>query len=184
MTVLNPILVAANERRAQLEAELANVVRVIESISGTTQTVKSASSKRGRPKRAKNKAAAPKATRKAKPKTERKASGGKRGRPKGSRNRSTNGISLMHAVAQVLAEANEPMSVSDIIAGVEKLGYTSNAASFNVMVSQTLGKLSEAKVAENVKHGVWQSSNGITKFLESFNATEEQVAATDPSLPV
>jgi hypothetical protein len=33
------------------------------------------------------------------------------------------------------------------------------------MVSQTLGKLSEVSAAENVKHGVWQSANGITTSM-------------------
>jgi len=175
----NPILAAAQARQAQLQAELTTVNGIIASMSGESAPQKpSSKGKRGRPKGSKNKSAkaARKTTTKATAKRKTKSESGKRGRPKGSRNRSTNGMSLIRAVATVLAEATEPLKVSQIVEGVAKLGYTSEAASFNVMVSQTLGKLSEAKVAENVKRGVWQSSNGISNFLESLTAEAAEPA--------
>lgn len=174
---VDSILVAARARQAELQSELARVTQIIETMGGETAPAPKTTSKgkRGRPKGSKNKPAAPKASRK---KAKAKAKGdSKRGRPKGSRNKTSNGISLIQAVAQVLAQSNEPLTIAQITEGVEKLGYSTNADSFSVMISQTLGKLSKAKVAETVKRGVWQSSNGITSFLETFTTDEAEETA-------
>lgn len=163
------LLGAIRARHAALTNELATLNSMLEVLGGDASEQTAAprkrrgrtatGSKRGRPKGSKNKTAA---------KTERKAATGKRGRPKGSAN---NGMSLIRAVAQVLAEASEPMKVADIATAVNKLGYKSSASSFKTMISQTLGKLSEAKVAKSTERGIWESSNGISKYLE--NLTEE-----------
>lgn len=162
------LLAAARERHSQLTAELDSINSLLSALSGETAEPTTRTHKRGRPSktstRRRGRPAGAKAPRKA-------ASGsGKRGRPKGSTN---GGMSLLRAVATVLAEANEPLKVSDIADAVGKLGIKSSAASFKTMISQTLGKLSEAKVAESTERGIWQSANGITKFLESFAKIDE-----------
>ena len=86
-----------------------------------------------------------------------------------------------------LAEASEPMKVAQIADAVNKLGYKSSAASFKTMVSQTLGKLSEAKVAKSSERGIWESSNGISKFLENLTeaaAAEETTAGSNDNIPI
>ena len=182
----NSLVTAALERRAQITNELNVLNGFIAAFGSEASTssntavrrgrpTKKASGKRGRPKGSKNKpttASQPKAQRRGKA-----AATNRRGRPKGS----SNGMSLLHAVAQVLASANEPLKVAQIVEGVAKLGYNSKASSFNTMVSQTLGKLSEAKVAKTTARGVWESANGISKFLESLTpaAAPQQVAAEE-----
>jgi hypothetical protein len=184
----NPLLVAAQARHEQLAAEMNALNSFIESLGGDNNeqpkrrkrraTASASGGKRGRPKGSKNK---PKPETKASNKTERKASSGKRGRPKGSSN---NGMSLIRAVATVLAEASEPLKVADIATAVNKLGYKSSAATFKTMISQTLGKLSEAKVAETTARGVWQSSNGISKFLDTLNSEAASENATNDNIPI
>lgn len=169
-TSADSVLTSLRARQAALTSELNAISGALASIEGIEccESAPTRSHKRGRPtkaaaarRRGRPAAKAAKAT---------KASGGKRGRPKGSTN---GGMSLVRAVATVLAEANEPLKVSDIADAVGKLGIKSSAASFKTMISQTLGKLSEAKVAESTERGVWQSANGITKFLESFAKIDE-----------
>lgn len=164
------LLAAARERHSQLTAELDSINSLLSALSGETAEPTARTHKRGRP----SKTSTRRRGRPAGAKSARKASSGsgsgKRGRPKGSTN---GGMSLLRAVATVLAEANEPLKVSDIADAVGKLGIKSSAASFKTMISQTLGKLSEAKVAESTERGVWQSANGITKFLESFAKIDE-----------
>lgn len=175
-TSADSVLSSLRARQAALTSELNAINGALASIEGieSSDSAPTRSHKRGRP----TKAAA--ARRRGRPAAKAaKASGGKRGRPKGSTN---SGMSLVRAVATVLAEANEPLKVSDIADAVGKLGIKSSAASFKVMISQTLGKLSEAKVAESTERGVWQSANGITKFLESF-ANIDEPSKTD-NIPI
>lgn len=186
-SVVDPIVVAARTRVAELQNEMNRLTQIISTMTGEAAPAPktTSKSKRGRPKGSKNKPAAPKASRK---KATKSKTDGKRGRPKGSRNKTSNGISLIQAVAQVLAQSNEPLTIAQITEGVEKLGYSTNADSFSVMISQTLGKLSKANVAETIKRGVWQSSNGITQFLETFNdeadtETAEPVVEAKDSIP-
>ena len=186
-SVVDPIVVAARTRVTELQNEMNRLTQIITTMTGeAAPSPKTTSkSKRGRPKGSKNKPA-PKASRK---KATKAKTDGKRGRPKGSRNKTSNGISLLQAVAQVLAQSNEPLTIAQITEGVEKLGYTTNADSFSVMISQTLGKLSKANVAETIKRGVWQSSNGITQFLETFfeeadTDTAETVVEAKDNIPI
>lgn len=189
-SVRNPMIDAAVQRQAQLTAELSALNTFIATLGGETETETprrrrkaarpQSSGKRGRPKGSKNKPTADKPA-SDKPKAEAK---GRRGRPAGSRSR--NGMSLIRAVATVLAEASEAMKVADIATAVNKLGYKSDASSFKTMISQTLGKLSEAKVAKTTSRGVWESANGISKFLEELNADEAEAtaAATNDNIPI
>lgn len=191
-SVRNPMIDAAVQRQAQLTAELNALSAFIATVGGEVETETAtprrrrkagrpqSSGKRGRPKGSKNKPTADKPA-SDKPKAEAK---GRRGRPAGSRSR--NGMSLIRAVATVLAEASEAMKVADIATAVNKLGYKSDASSFKTMISQTLGKLSEAKVAKTTSRGVWESANGISKFLEELNADEAEAtaAATNDNIPI
>ena len=179
---------AIRARHAALTNELTTLNSMLAALGGESseesatprrkrrgRPAKASSGKRGRPKGSKNKPTA---------KATRKTAAGKRGRPKGSSN---NGMSLIRAVATVLAEASEPMKVAQIADAVNKLGYKSSAASFKTMVSQTLGKLSEAKVAKSSERGIWESSNGISKYLENLTeaaAAEEATTVSNDNIPI
>jgi hypothetical protein len=54
--------------------------------------------------------------------------------------RARNAVSLVTAMETVLKEAGEPLSVGDILNGVQRRGYTSNSANFRALVNQTLIK--------------------------------------------
>lgn len=60
----------------------------------------------------------------------------KKGRPG---RRPKNGMSLVSSMESVL-EGSGPMSVGDIMAGVEKTGYKSNSKNFRGIINQTLIK--------------------------------------------
>lgn len=190
------ILAAANARRTELTAELGRIDAVIAAFDASSSVSSTASGKgrRGRPKGSKNRAKArnvAKTTRVAKAKRSRSSkprvargetvahAGNKARAPRASRAPRVKGMSLIRAVAQVLAESEEPLSVSQIAEGVTKLGMNTKASSFKTMVSQSLGKLSELKVASSKERGVWQSSNGISKYLEQGDTKTETAVVAD-----
>ena len=184
------ILAAARARQTELQGELRRIETLI-GVFGEGEASNEAPrrSGRGRPKGSKNRAKKARAA--AKP-----AVRGKRGRPskaaptakkvvrtaRASRKPATpraKGMSLIRAVAQVLAESEAPLSVTQIADGVSKLGVNTKASSFKTMVSQSLGKLSELKVVESTERGVWQSSNGISKYLGDEGVAAPVAAAAD-----
>jgi hypothetical protein len=54
--------------------------------------------------------------------------------------RARNPVSLVTAMESVLKSAGEPMSVGDILSGVQRSGYQSNSANFRALINQTLIK--------------------------------------------
>jgi hypothetical protein len=164
------VVATIRQRHAALTSEIAKLEEVLATLGdGESEPAPKPRKQRGRPSKAGGKRGRPKGSKNKASKAEPKASSGKRGRPKGSTNK---GVSLIHAVAQVLAEASEPMTVADIASAVNKLGYKSGAASFKTMISQSLGRLSAAKVARSTERGIWESAAGITKYLENLAADE------------
>lgn len=184
------ILGAARAHRNELQLAIRRIEALIQLLDENTSTT--VRSGRGRPKGSKNRVKAARVATKS-------VARGKRGRPSKETSKTTvvakksssvrasrkpatpraKGMSLIRAVAQVLAESNSPLSVSQIAEGVSKLGVNTKASSFKTMVSQSLGKLSELKVVESKERGIWQSSNGISKYLGD-EATSEPAADNIP----
>jgi hypothetical protein len=54
--------------------------------------------------------------------------------------RARNAVSLVAAMDAVLKQAGAPMSVGDILHGVQRSGYTSHSANFRALINQTLIK--------------------------------------------
>jgi hypothetical protein len=54
--------------------------------------------------------------------------------------RARNPVSLVTAMESILKSAGAPMSVGDILSGVQRSGYQSNSGNFRALVNQTLIK--------------------------------------------
>lgn len=181
VTDTNKILAAAHERRNELQSEMQRIDAVIAAFGTNSESAPAQrATRRGRPKGSKNvrkTKVASKASTKSTGKRRKTATKAVRAQ----RTPRTKGMSLIRAVAQVLAESNSALSVAQIAEGVSKLGYSTKAATFKTMISQSLGKLNELKVAESKERGVWQSSNGISKYLET---SAPAVEAASDAIPI
>jgi hypothetical protein len=68
--------------------------------------------------------------------------------------RARNEQSLVEALTAVLKDSGKPLSVGDIMAGVEATGYHSSSDNFRGIINQTLIK--ERKLFSAVSRGVYQ----------------------------
>jgi hypothetical protein len=80
--------------------------------------------------------------------------GGRRGTGGGGGVRARNEKSLVETLAEVLGDAKAPMSIKEIVDGVEKAGYKSSSANFRGLVNQTLIK--ESKQFNAPERGLYE----------------------------
>ena len=127
-----------------LQQQLNEVKSMIASFSGQSSSVTAPKKRRGRKVGSKNKvtkATAKKAT-------------AKKGRPQGSSVKSKGGISLSDAIQKSMRKGKN-CSVSDIKEGIAKIGYTSSAKNFSVIINQTLGRLMKQGIISRTGRGIY-----------------------------
>tara|TARA_Y100000310_G_scaffold307065_1_gene348856 strand:+ start:1158 stop:1748 length:591 start_codon:yes stop_codon:yes gene_type:complete len=75
-----------------------------------------------------------------------------RGRPKGSGKK--NAVSLSDAIQKSMRKGKN-CTISDMKEGIAKVGYTSSAKNFSVIINQTLGRLMKTGIISRVDRGVY-----------------------------
>ena len=109
----------------------------------------------------------------------------RRGRKPGSKNKvattptakgpKKSGVSLSDAIQKAMRKGKN-YSVSDIKEGIAKVGYTSSAKNFSVMINQTLGRLIKSNVISRVERGVYVRGNTAPAKQEVVTAGSDEIS--------
>tara|TARA_Y100000034_G_scaffold67812_1_gene81849 strand:- start:200 stop:835 length:636 start_codon:yes stop_codon:yes gene_type:complete len=152
---------ALRAHESNLQQQLNEIQTMITSFGGQSSSV-TPTKRRGRKAGSKNKTAKSATATKTIP----KSLTPKRGRPKGSPSKKQGGISLSDAIQKSMRKGKN-CTISDMKEGIAKVGYTSSAKNFSVIINQTLGRLMKQGVIVRVDRGVYVRRGQTTSIKVS-----------------
>ncbi|MBC8523021.1 hypothetical protein H8D29_03755 [PVC group bacterium] len=97
-----------------------------------------------------------------------------RGRPKGSGKK--NSINLSDAIQKSMRKGKN-CTITEMKEGIAKVGYTSSAKNFSVIINQTLGRLMKNGIISRVDRGVYvRNGSPATKSSKPFTSAPKKEA--------